>query len=100
MAFYSGPAGASFVRGDVNADGKVNISDAVSVLNSLFAGGGATPCAKTADVDDGGRIELTDAVFLLEHLFLGGMTPREPFTSCGFDVTEDSLDCAAFEPCS
>ena len=59
-------------RGDFNSDTWLDISDAISLLLYLFAGGAAPSCTETGDVDDNGRVELTDAVFLLTYLFRGG----------------------------
>lgn len=88
-----------FKRGNANADGDVNLSDAVFILNYLFRGGAAPPCLDAADADDSGVINLTDAVYLLNYLFLGGPEPRAPFEACGEDPTADDLDCGAFPPC-
>ncbi len=88
-----------FRRGDVNADGKVDLSDAVSILGSLFLGEDEPDCQKSADTDDSGSLELTDAVYLLNYLFLGAFEPPAPFPACGLDPTEDDLSCESFPPC-
>jgi formylglycine-generating enzyme required for sulfatase activity len=91
---------AVFQRGDANADGTVNISDAISVLGFLFLGWQeALPCADAGDVDDSGALNITDPVYLLGFLFLGGPAPPAPHGKCGPDPTADALDCAAFPPC-
>jgi len=87
-----------FVRGDVDADGKVNISDVVKLLYYLF-GEEDVLCLAACDVD--GRDEevlINDPVYLLLYLFAGGSRPPEPFSACG----EDSglLICGAFPSCS
>jgi len=89
-----------FVRGDANADGGNDISDAVFVLNYLFVGGGLVPeCAKSADANDSGVLDLTDAIFELNFLFQGGQPIPPPFPGCGLDETEDPLSCEAYAPC-
>lgn len=89
-----------FVRGDVNLDGTVMISDAVMILNHLFA---ATPptlaCEKAADLDDCGNINISDAVYTLFFLFSGGPAPQSPYPSCGPDPSLDSLSCVSSPPC-
>jgi hypothetical protein len=96
----AGSGGPQFVRGDANADAKIDLSDAVAVLNYLFVGGPAPPCFKAGDVDDNGVLELTDAVRGLNYLFTGGPAPNSPFPSCGLDPTmDDSLTCEAYEHC-
>ena len=90
---------ANFRRGDTNADGKQNLTDAVFVLDHLFGGGDAPPCAKSADANDSGTVDLTDTVFLLNFLFAGGQPPPTPFSECGLDPTIDDLTCESFEGC-
>lgn len=89
----------TFRRADTNADGKLNITDAVSMLNFLFLGGPAPTCEDAADTDDSGRLNITDAVSTLNHLFLGGPEPPAPSAACGTDPTDDDLGCEAFAPC-
>jgi hypothetical protein len=99
-AFEAGCAGAErFLRGDADASGARDISDAVALLGFLFLGNGPPGCIDAADADDGGSVDISDAVFLLSFLFLGGEAPPPPFASCGGDPTIDTLDCAAFPGC-
>lgn len=93
------PAGLRFVRGDANADGSVDISDAVSILGFLFLGTEKPPCDKAADADDGGQVDITDSIYLLNFLFLGGRAPPPPNRACGTDPTADRLDCVSYRPC-
>lgn len=93
------PAGPRFQRGDANADGGTNVTDAVFVLNFLFSGGEDPPCIKAGDSNDDGGLNLADAVQLLNHLFGAGTNPSSPFPDCGTDPTPDELSCEAFPPC-
>ncbi|MGE3166088.1 MAG: hypothetical protein AB7O52_14370 [Planctomycetota bacterium] len=77
--------GTSFRRGDCNADGSVNITDAVRLLGVLFPPAGCIPdtdgipdgppecpiatCRDACDANDDGSVNITDAVFLLGVLF-------------------------------
>lgn len=88
-----------FRRGDANADGSQDISDALSILSHLLLGGRTPACEKSADTDDSGTLELTDAVRLLGFLFLGDAQPPAPFAACGIDVTADGLPCASYGAC-
>lgn len=90
---------AAFVRGDVNGDGDIDVSDPIAVLLHLFAGRETLPCPDAADADDSGAVELTDAVFALSFLYQGGAAPPPPFPGCGEDPTADALDCPGFPPC-
>lgn len=82
-----------FVRGEANEDLRIDLSDAVFVLEYLFLGGKTPPCADAADVNDSGAVDLSDAVYLLSYLFLGGPPPPPPFGEPGTDRSEDELNC-------
>ena len=86
-------SGTSFVRGDINGDGAVEMTDALTALAYLFQGGGAPRCLKAADVNDDGTVEITDPVALLGFLFLGDEPPLAPFPDAGLDLTADTLPC-------
>ena len=86
----------AFQRGDADVDGRVTISDAVTILLQMFRGK-ATRCAKASDADDDASINITDAVYLLGFLFQGGDAPPSPFGSCGVDPSPDAFSCD--EPC-
>ena len=88
-----------FLRGDANADGKVNISDPIAVLGRLYRGEADPPCPDAADADDSGAIEIGDAVRILGYLFLAQAPLPEPFARCGPDATEDALVCGDDLPC-
>jgi len=81
-----------FVRGDVNADGKADIGDAVACLAFLF-GGAELRCQDAADINDDGVLNIADPITLLTYLFGGGPEPPAPFPGEGTDPTEDELTC-------
>jgi hypothetical protein len=86
----------SFIRGDCNDDGGVDISDAVCVLNWLFLGGSAPDCAAVANSNGDAAADISDATYLLNHLFLGGPTPTAPYPSCGAGtLPADATTCAS-----
>jgi hypothetical protein len=93
------PEPRRFQRGDANADGKTDLSDAVFTLGFLFLGGPEPACLKSADIDDSGRIDISDPVGLLNYLFLSGREPAPPYPHCGIDASPDALSCATFPPC-
>jgi plastocyanin len=82
-----------FVRGDVNGDLVVDVSDAVSLLLFLFGGGRAHPCLDALDANDDGEVNLSDAIFTLDFLFRGGAEIPRPFPRLGADRTPDGLEC-------
>lgn len=63
------------LRGDVDSDDNLNLTDAVFLLNFLFAGGVEPSCLEVANADSAGSVNLTDAVFILQFLFGGGAAP-------------------------
>lgn len=93
------PDPVRFIRGDANADGARDVSDAVAVLEHLFRAGAPPACMAAADANDDGSVDVVDPVWLLGHLFGLGWTIAEPASECGPDPTEDGLGCIAFEPC-
>jgi hypothetical protein len=84
---------AEFIRGDVNGDGSLDITDPVAALAFLFAGGPPLPCADAADFNDSGNLDISDPVSTLAYLFQGGAAPGEPFPLPGFDPSPDGLGC-------
>jgi hypothetical protein len=117
------PSGAPvFVRGDVDASGEINITDAIFLLGYLFQGTTTPSCMDAADVDDlgAGAPNITDAIFLLGWLFQGTAPPPapvpttdegiagaayDPVESCGSDPSAaadpdpDGMSCVSFTPC-
>jgi Tol biopolymer transport system component len=93
------PPPESFRRGDADATGRLNISDAIGLLGFLFLGGDSPACPDAADADDGGTLNITDAIRILGFLFLGDDEPPAPGpVSCGGDPTADALSCPASCP--
>jgi hypothetical protein len=104
VADLAGPFEASgdapFRRQDANADGSVDVSDPVFLLNFLFLGGPAPYCLEAADANDDGKVDIGDAVAVLFRLFQASSPIPEPAESCGPDPTGDPLGCTAFPPCA
>jgi hypothetical protein len=89
-----------FQRGDANADGALDLGDAIVVLNFLFLGlRQLVPCQKSADANDSGALDIADPVSLMAYFFAGERPPPAPFAACGADATADDLPCASFPPC-
>jgi hypothetical protein len=68
--------------GDVNLDYEVNLSDAVSLLGTLFRGERSVVCPQAADYNEDGRVNLSDAVAILNALFLGGPQASDREVTC------------------
>jgi hypothetical protein len=90
---------SKFRRGDMDADGTWNLSDALWLLRSLFQGGGSPACHKAADADDDGRVQINDAMYLLNYFVRGGSPPPPPWQRCGRDPTPDGLECKLYPRC-
>ena len=62
-------------HGDANADGTVDLGDAIYILNYLFKSG-PDPCPMEAgDASSDGVVDLGDAIYVLNYLFKGGPAP-------------------------
>ncbi|MFP6634035.1 MAG: hypothetical protein VCD16_15490 [Planctomycetota bacterium] len=92
-------ATGSFLRGDGNDDGTIDLTDAITILNYLFLGGVVPGCLDAADADDDEEIQLTDGIYTLSFLFSGGAPPPAPWPDCGEDLGGGGLDCAAHQSC-
>ncbi|MEM7260579.1 MAG: hypothetical protein AAF488_01220 [Planctomycetota bacterium] len=92
------PTGPEFVRGDVNQDSGIDISDPIALLDHLFSGVSADDCLSSLDANDDGTINIADTVFELSYLFTLGADPAAPFPNCGEEDTPDSLTCDSY-PC-
>ena len=93
-----GPPTAPFRRGDTDANGKLDISDAIGLLGYLLLGTTEPACFDGADADDSGLLNLTDGIRTLGYLFLGTAAPPEPGPDvCGSDPMEDELTACAAE---
>lgn len=86
----------SFLRGDCNDNGAVDISDAVCILNWLFATREEPACVAATNTNGDGVADISDATYLLSHLFQGGPPPVAPYPECGPGPLEadDELGCA------
>jgi M6 family metalloprotease-like protein len=64
-----------FIRGDVNADSSVNVSDVVYLINYLFIGGPPPDPMAAGDANCDGTINVNDVVYLINYLFISGPPP-------------------------
>ncbi|MFN0060624.1 MAG: RHS repeat-associated core domain-containing protein [Planctomycetota bacterium] len=89
-----------FIRGDCNADGAVQISDAVFTLAYLFVPGSDLPsCTDACDVNGDLLFNISDPIYLLNYLFvIASPPPPSPFPDCGASGA-GSIDCVAYIFC-
>jgi len=64
-----------FVCGDANADGTTNVTDAVYIIQWIFAGGPPPAPLAAGDVNCDQSANITDAVYLILYIFAGGPAP-------------------------
>ena len=66
---------AQYVCGDGDASGGVNVSDAVLIINYIFAGGDPPIPLLSGDVDCSGGVNVSDSVWIINYIFAGGLAP-------------------------
>jgi hypothetical protein len=100
------PVPPRFHRGDPDASGATDITDAIHILGYLFLGETAPGCKESADADNDGAIDITDGIYLLRWLFAGGPEPPAPGPAgrpCGRDPdgagSRGDLGCAEYPAC-
>ena len=64
--------------GDADNNGIITISDAVYLINYIFAGGPAPAQLCLGDADGNSIITISDAVYLINYIFAGGPAPFCP----------------------
>jgi hypothetical protein len=65
----------SFIRGDVNGDGLIDIGDMVYLLNYLYKRGPAAYPPASADANCDEAVNVGDVIYLINYLFRGGPLP-------------------------
>jgi hypothetical protein len=68
----------TYLCGDANGDGKINIADAVYIVTYVFKGGPAPNPLESGDANCDGKINVGDAVYLVNYIFRGGPEPCCP----------------------
>ncbi len=66
---------ASYVLGDADGSGEIDIDDAVSLIAYIFSGGPAPTPYVSGDADSSGDIDIDDVVYLINYIFGGGPPP-------------------------
>jgi hypothetical protein len=68
----------TFLCGDADAGGSINVADAVYLINYIFKGGPAPDPLDAGDADCDGAVNVGDAVHLINYIFKGGPQPCCP----------------------
>ena len=74
-----------YICGDANADGMVNVSDAVSIINFVFAGGAEPQPYESGDTNCDITVNVSDAVWIINFVFTSGNSPCD---SNGDDIPD------------
>jgi uncharacterized delta-60 repeat protein len=64
-----------FLRGDVNGDIKLSVSDVIYLINYLFKGGPPPNPLEKGDCNCDCKVTISDVVYLINYLFKGGPPP-------------------------
>jgi len=89
------PSACRFIRGDANGDNRVDISDVVILLMSIFESGhDLLRCEDAGDANDDGVLDIADPIRILGRLFADGPPFPPPYPGCGTDPTPDALRCS------
>lgn len=67
----------TYVCGDANRDGQVDLGDAVRLLNYLYKGGDEPLPLEAGDCHRDGIVDLADVIHLLNYLYKNGPPPCE-----------------------
>ena len=65
----------TFIRGDANGDGVIDLGDVVFLLNYLFKFGDPPCPLQAGDANCDGAVDLGDVVYLINYLYKGGPPP-------------------------
>lgn len=87
------PTFQTFLRGDMNVDGELNLIDVITILQHLLQSVPAPGCEDSGDVDDSGSVNIADPIYLLNYLFGQLAPPPPPFPNAGLDPTPDAMLC-------
>ncbi len=68
----------SFIRGDSNGDGLINVGDCVFTIDYIFRFGPAPVPYEAADADCDGMVNVGDVVYTIQYIFYHGPAPGCP----------------------
>ena len=62
-------ASENYIRGDANADGKIDLDDARFLVSYIFQGGSAPNPLEAGDFDQSGTLDISDAVAIIQYVY-------------------------------
>ncbi|HVR75183.1 MAG TPA: hypothetical protein VMT52_12655, partial [Planctomycetota bacterium] len=85
---------ARFRRGDASGDTRINVTDAVFIIQNIVGNiAKRYACDDILDANDDGILTFLDALPVLSYMFQQGPELPAPFKTCGTDPTADQLPC-------
>lgn len=88
------PPVEDFYRGDADGNGRINVGDAVLIIQIVLGNLDARyNCPDALDANDDGGANISDAIPVLRWVFQRGPRLPAPFLGCGADPTDDELGC-------
>lgn len=70
-----GDACCCLLRGDLDGDGQIKVSDLTQLIAFLFRGGSGAGCPAHGDINGDGSTAVSDVTMLVSYLFRGGTAP-------------------------
>jgi hypothetical protein len=97
---FGAPKGRPFQRGDADGNGRINITDAVLIIQIAIGNlNERYDCDDARDANDDGRVNIMDALPVLAWIFQRGPRLPAPFLACGLDPTDgDGVSCTVAHP--
>ena len=95
-----------YLCGDANGDSRVNVSDAVFLINYVFTGGFAPVPLEAGDANLDGKVNVSDAVAIINYVFNGASICFEgdytitDLNGCKTDAKADlplNMDCVVID---
>jgi hypothetical protein len=68
----------TYIRGDADGSGKINLLDVSFIINALYRGGGQPVPFEAADADGNIKLNLLDVSSIINFLYRGGSAPVCP----------------------
>ena len=87
----------SFLRGDCNDDGNVDLADGIYLLSFIFVDPNVPFCNEVCDTNGDGVSNIADFIYQVSYFFLGGQPPPPPFPTCGSTLP---ATCPDYDGCN
>lgn len=82
-----------FTRGDANRDTRIDVADAVTILQTITGELLESSCPAAFDVNRDLALDFADAIDLLTHAYLDGPPPSDPYPTCNRSSFDEELEC-------